>query len=54
MAYRYIVFELVYYASEYTKQTDNTPRRVVWEDYYDEEKRREASPNQWIKEHDKD
>ena len=34
----YIVYELVYYASEYIKQIDDTLGAVVWEEELDEDK----------------
>jgi hypothetical protein len=35
----YISYEYFYYASEYIKQMDNTPRTMIWDDKRDEDKR---------------
>jgi len=35
----YIVYESFYYASEYINQIDDTPRVVVWDDQWNEDKR---------------
>ena len=38
MVERYISYESFYYASEYIKKIDDTPRAVVWKEELDEEK----------------
>jgi hypothetical protein len=35
-----IVYESFYYASEYIKKIDDTPRVVVWDNKLDEDKRK--------------
>ena len=35
----YVVYDSLYYSSEYIKQIDDTPRAVVWEKKLDEDKR---------------
>ena len=39
MAKGYIVYESLYYASEYIKQTDHILGGVIWNDECDEDKR---------------
>jgi hypothetical protein len=39
MAEGYIVYESLYYVSEYIKEIDDTPGVVVWDDQPDEDKR---------------
>ena len=39
MAEGYIVYDSFYYASDYIKQIENTPRIVIFDDKHDEDKR---------------
>ena len=39
MAEGYILYESLYYASEYIKKIDNRPGAVIWDDEMDEGKR---------------
>ena len=39
MAEGYILYEYLYYASEYIKQIDNRKGAVIWDDQMDEDKR---------------
>ena len=36
----YTIYESSYYASDYIKKIDDTPRAVVWEEELDEDKRK--------------
>jgi hypothetical protein len=38
----YIVYELVYYSSDYIKKIDDTPREVIWDDQRMRKKRKES------------